>query len=252
MSLFSTSRCINTTPSLSCRAGFWGLVLCFGLSCEWAVSEEGLLPKPTSPSLYRREFSSSIFQRELVQSKTVTEREVNDFASQYQLEGLVSDGAQGNLAFVKDLKDNRLMVVTRKTNADGMKMIDSKMGSPKESYVIIAKGTQRGTLRYNDSRFQNRAANAKAAATQSKKPGKFPPGMSMSNAPRPGQVPGQNVVSDPSAMPPGMMPSPNAPNPANMTPNNEIPGALPPIPGMSEDMSRNVSKTRQNGVNPGP
>src|SRR5690606_33505556 len=113
------------------------------------VPAEEMLPKACDIERYTAIWQASPFNREI--APPVTERsEESGFSQSLALEGLVEDSSRGTVAYVKDLRENRLWVITSKSSdIHPYTIVSSQQATnPTETVVSITDGKKTETISY--------------------------------------------------------------------------------------------------------
>jgi hypothetical protein len=205
-------------------------------------AEDAVLPVAFPVSRYTAVWEDSPFEREVV--KPVVQTVASSFAQGLVLEGLVNDDRRGPVAYVRDTREDRSLVITREPSASDSNpytIVSANLSrNPEESKVTITDGKETGEIGFAAASLtQAIAAPAPAPAAQPQgRPGQLgdprakggagtPPGLV---APGGGEAAGGRI--------PGEVATPNeAPSqPASITPALEKLDGEPrrrrvPLPG---------------------
>ena len=173
-------------------------------------AEDAVLPAAFPVTRYTAICENSPFHREVVieESKTIE----SSFAGSLVLEGLVTDDSLGPIAYVRDIREDKPIVITReKTEAHPFTIVTSnQVANPEETKVTVTNGTETGEIGYVVAKLtQAIAAPAPVAPPQQQRQGQ-PPGRDGKGMPQPpggGGAGGAGASPALSRNPPGANPT---------------------------------------------
>ena len=168
------------------------------LSSLWGKDD---IPVFRNLSEYHSEFSSSVFLRKIVETKTVlpANNATSDFGKEFLLDGVLQDSNGGVMAFIRDKNKKQVLVVTSQATT-GLRIIDAKVSAhPKDTEVTVSDGKEKITLTYGSDRFLKRVRFS--SSDRAKKGQAVKPNQSRAKPPANGQS-GQPVNQSNSASPP--------------------------------------------------
>lgn len=165
---------------------------------------ENTLPTSFPVTRYTAIWENSPFTREVV--KVVERKIVSSFANALNLEGLVNDDERGPVAYVKDITENKTLVITTEPdpseNGHPYTIVSADLlKNPQETVVTITDGNETAEIGYAENALTRTIAQDRPPEPQ-EKPDPRQANINR-NRPQPGQkrpVPTPGTVS---ANPPG-------------------------------------------------
>lgn len=130
------------------------VVAIFALGVSGAIAEEqDILPSEFPVTRYAPIWEDSPFNREVVAQINTKPRSA--FASNFVLEGLVTDENAGSIAYVRDLSENQFLAITKKKDEKtSLFLVGAKKGTnPAETVVTISDGKETAEIRYAEGVF---------------------------------------------------------------------------------------------------
>lgn len=209
-------------------------------------AEDAVLPTGYPVTRYTDIWENSPFNREVVKAAAKTME--SSFAGSLILEGLVTDDTLGPIAYVRDVREDKPIVITKeKTEAHPFTIVSAnQVANPEETKVTVTDGSETGEIGYVVAKLtQAIAAPAPAAPTQPQNrqgQGGQPPGRDGKGLPLPGGAGGGGAAGTSPALsrnPPGSTPVPkpeDAGKPTSVAPALDNMDAEPrrrrvPLPG---------------------
>lgn len=175
-------------------------------------AEESVLPTGYPVTRYTDIWENSPFNREVV--KAVAKTMESSFAGSLVLEGLVTDDTLGPIAYVRDVREDKPIVITReKSEAHPFTIVSAnQVANPEETKVTVTDGSETGEIGYVVAKLtQAIAAPAPVAPTQQRQgQGGQPPGRDGKGLPLPGGAGGGGAAGTSPALsrnPPGSTPA---------------------------------------------
>lgn len=143
------------------------------------VAEDAVLPAAFPVTRYTAIWENSPFNREVVKAAAKTME--SSFAGSLVLEGLVTDDTLGPIAYVRDIREDKPIVITRETSeAHPFTIVTAnQVANPEETKVTVTNGTETGEIGYVVAKLtQAIAAPAPVAPPQQQRQGQGgqPPG----------------------------------------------------------------------------
>lgn len=189
-------------------------------------AEDAVLPTGFSVTRYIDIWENSPFNREVVKAGATTM--ASSFAGSLVLEGLVTDDTLGPIAYVRDIREDKPIVVTRqKSESHPFTIVSAnQVANPEETKVTVTNGNETGEIGYVAAKLtQAIAAPAPAPAVPA------PAGQ------RQGQIlPGRDGKG---LQPPGGAGIPPATN-------QNLPGAAPPANPQGANQPTSVAPALDN------
>lgn len=148
--------------------------------------EEAVLPTGYPVTRYTDIWENSPFNREVV--KAVAKTMENSFAGSLVLEGLVTDDTLGPIAYVRDIREDKPIVITREKSESHPYTVVSanQVANPEETKVTVTNGSESGEIGYVVAKLtQAIAAPAPAPAAQQQRQGQSLPGRDGKGVPPP-------------------------------------------------------------------
>lgn len=159
----------------------------FLLGAAPLVAEDAVLPTGYPVTRYTAIWENSPFNRVVVKAATKTME--SSFAGSLVLEGLVTDDTLGPIAYVRDVREDKPIVITRdKSEAHPFTIVSAnQVANPEETKVTVTDGTETGEIGYVVAKLtQAIAAPAPApAAQQQQRQGQPSPGRDGKGVPPP-------------------------------------------------------------------
>ncbi|MEX2581534.1 MAG: hypothetical protein WD342_20930 [Verrucomicrobiales bacterium] len=130
------------------------------------TAEDEILPVAFPVTRYTEIWEDSPFNREVV--KVVEQKVISSFGQSIALEGLVSDDAVGPIAYVRDVKEDKPLVVTSQASESHPYTIVSanQVNNPFETTVTITDGTETAEIGYAENRLTQKIEQAPPARKQ--------------------------------------------------------------------------------------
>jgi hypothetical protein len=151
------------------------------------LAEDAVLPTGYPVTRYTAVWENSPFNREVVKAAAKTME--SSFAGSLVLEGLVTDDTLGPIAYVRDVREDKPIVITReKSEAHPFTIVSAnQVANPEETKVTVTDGTETGEIGYVVAKLtQAIAAPAPSpAAQQQQRQGQSPPGRDGKGVPPP-------------------------------------------------------------------
>ncbi len=178
----------------------------------WALplfAEDVVLPTGFPVTRYTAVWENSPFNREVVKAGAKTME--SSFAGSLVLEGLVTDDQLGPIAYVRDVREDKPIVITReKSEAHPFTIVSAnQVANPEETKVTVTNGTETGEIGYVAAKLtQAIAAPAPVAPQPQQRPGQAPPGRDGKGMPpQPGGGGAGGSAPELSRNPPGSAPA---------------------------------------------
>lgn len=171
----------------------------FCLSSSLRAQVEDVLPGSYPVTRYTEIWENSPFTREVV--KVVERKIMSSFGNAITLEGLVNDDERGPIAYVKDITENKTLIITSEPNtSEGghpYTIVSADLvKNPQETTVTITDGTETAEIGYPENSITRAIKqDAPPARPANNAPGN---GLKNRNRPQPGQArpkPGAGQVS---------------------------------------------------------
>lgn len=150
------------------------------------AAEDSVLPTGYPVTRYTDIWENSPFNREVVKAAAKTME--SSFAGSLVLEGLVTDDTLGPIAYVRDVREDKPIVITReKSEAHSFTIVSAnQVANPEETKVTVTDGTESGEIGYVVAKLtQAIAAPAPAPAAQQQRQGQPSPGRDGKGVPPP-------------------------------------------------------------------
>ncbi|MCB1206851.1 MAG: hypothetical protein KDN18_21525 [Verrucomicrobiae bacterium] len=150
------------------------LCLCVAAS---AAAEEEILPGAYPLTRYLAIWDNSPFNREVI--KPVSQTIASSFAGSLVLEGIVNDDTIGPIAYVRDVREDKPLVITKQASEGHPFTIVSanQATNPEETKVTVTDGKETGEIGFVVAKLtQAIAAPAPAPPANQNRPGQSPPG----------------------------------------------------------------------------
>jgi len=124
------------------------------LSASLRAQEEDVLPSSYPVTRYTEIWENSPFTREVV--KVVARKIVSSFGNSITLEGLVNDDERGPIAYVKDITENKTLIITTEPNTaengHPYTIVSADLViNPQETTVTITDGTETAEIGYPEN-----------------------------------------------------------------------------------------------------
>jgi hypothetical protein len=197
-------------------------------------AEDAVLPTGFPVTRYTDIWENSPFNREVVKAAATTME--SSFAGSLVLEGLVTDDTLGPIAYVRDVREDKPIVITReKSEAHPFTIVSAnQVANPEETKVTVTNGTETGEIGYVVAKLtQAIAAPAPAPAAQpqtGQRQGQAPPGRDGKGVPPPGGGGAGGVSPALSRNPPG--------SPAGVKPEDANTSVAPALDNMDSEPRR--------------
>jgi hypothetical protein len=179
------------------------------LSALPLFAEDAVLPTGFPVTRYTDVWENSPFNREVVKAAAKTIE--SSFAGSLVLEGLVTDDTLGPIAYVRDVREDKPIVITReKSEAHPFTIVSAnQVANPEESKVTVTDGTETGEIGYVVAKLtQAIAAPAPVAPQQQQqRQGQSPPGRDGKGVPPPGGGGAGGAAPELGRNPPGSTPA---------------------------------------------
>lgn len=183
------------------------------LAASSLAGQDGLLPTAYPVIRYSEIWENSPFERVVI--KEVVSGPQSSFAQNLVLEGVVTDDTRGTVAYVRDIREDKPLVITSNESGDHPYRVVSanQEHNPEATKVTITDGKETGEIGFNAQKL-TQAITAPVAAPSAA------PGLAPGGQPRPGnQPPGRDGKDKPQL--------PQSPQ----TPQSPAAGvAVPPVP----------------------
>lgn len=168
------------------------------------LSGEDILPTEFPVTRYTALWENSPFNRQVVAA--VENRITSTLGINLTLEGLVTDETAGTIAYMRDLKENKFLVVTKeKSESAPFYLIDAKKSSnPAESRVTISDGKDTAEIGFSEGVFTQQIDSPAPAPRDTEN-----------------KVSAAQAPPTPDASTSGESPTPNTPPSPNAEPGNE-------------------------------
>lgn len=220
------------------------------LSTAPLAGNEEVLPREFPVTRYTSIWEDSPFNREVV--AVVETKMQSTFGTHLTLEGLVTDESAGAIAYMRDLKENKILVITGTKSEDSpFYLVDvQKSNNPAETRVTLSDGTETAEIGYPEGVYTKKIETplptnpGPAAGSGSRGGNKADPSKSTdSAAPGPPGTAGPSDAPGPPGAAGPMPDSPQAPasdqNGPPFTDSSGPPGTSPP-PGNSDSPRRGI------------
>jgi hypothetical protein len=186
------------------------MTFAFLLGAVPLFADDAVLPTGYPVTRYTDIWENSPFNREVVKAAAKTME--NSFAGSLVLEGLVTDDTLGPIAYVRDVREDKPIVITReKSGAHPFTIVSAtQVANPEETKVTVTDGTETGEIGYVVAKLtQAIAAPAPSpAAQQQQRQGQSPTGRDGKGVPSPPGGGGAGGISPAlSRNPPGSTPA---------------------------------------------
>ncbi|MDF1824041.1 MAG: hypothetical protein P1U68_05340 [Verrucomicrobiales bacterium] len=148
----------------------------------WA---DEILPTEFPVTRYTALWEDSPFNRQVV--ATVENRVTNTLGINLSLEGLVTDETAGTIAYMRDLKENKFLVVTKeKSDSVPFYLIDARKSSnPAETRVTISDGKETAEIGFAEGVFTKKIDSPVPVPDAKDKKEATPPPAAPDSAPAP-------------------------------------------------------------------
>jgi hypothetical protein len=160
----------------------------FLLGAAPLFAEDAVLPTGYPVTRYTDIWENSPFNREVVKAAATTMQ--SSFAGSLVLEGLVTDDTLGPIAYVRDVREDKPIVITReKSEAHPFTIVSAnQVANPEETKVTVTDGTESGEIGYVVAKLTQAivAPAPSPAAQQQQRQGQSPPGRDGKGVPPPG------------------------------------------------------------------
>jgi len=177
------------------------------------LTAEETLPTGFPLTRYTAIWENSPFTREVIPAvaKTIESR----FAQSLVLEGVINDDEKGPVAYVRDTREDKsLVITTAKNDSHPFTIVSAKQAHrPEDTKITLTDGNETGEIGFQAASLTQAIAQPVAVAAPQKNPGKSDPRGGL----RPGQNPQQGSGQVPGnagggGQPGGFLPGmPNAP-----------------------------------------
>lgn len=157
------------------------------------LAQDNLLPTPYPVNRYTDIWENSPFNREVI--KEVVTGPQTSFSQNLVLEGVVTDDTRGTVAYVRDIREDKPLVITsNETDGHPYRVVGANQEhDPEKTKVTITDGKETGEIGFNAQKLtQAIAVPAPAPAPAGGR--------------QPNQPPGRDAKAKPPVNPPGGAP----------------------------------------------
>lgn len=147
-----------------------------------AAAQDNLLPTSYPVNRYTDIWENSPFNREVI--KEVVTGPQTSFSQSLVLEGLVTDDTRGTVAYVRDIREDKPLVITSdETDGHPYRVVGANQEhDPEKTKVTITDGKETGEIGFNAQKLTQ--AIAAPAPAPPARPGNQPPGRDAKSKPQ--------------------------------------------------------------------